>query len=110
MNVVELLKRAQTVRPLPFIEFEHLLAEDIDDQLTARGPDGDGAISAVGAEAEGIGFVEEPELAAALQDDEPTVRTWTMSGDQEDGDYVSSSFSMSAASEDCDGFGLPDCG
>ena len=41
-----------------------LIAGEADHQLAAHGPEGDGAISAVGAEAEGIAFVEEPEIAA----------------------------------------------
>lgn len=41
-----------------------LIAGEADSQLAAHGPEGDGAISAVGAEAEGITFVEEVEVPA----------------------------------------------
>jgi hypothetical protein len=54
---------------LPLVELvaldpAELIAGEGDYQLAAHGPEGDGAISAVGAEAEGIAFVEEPEIPA----------------------------------------------
>lgn len=47
-----------------------LVAGEEDEQLAAHGPDGDGAISSVGAEAEGLCFAEPPEVATVAPDDE----------------------------------------
>ena len=51
------------------LEPAELIAGEADWQLAAHGPEGDGAISAVAAEAEGIDFVEQPEVPAPPPED-----------------------------------------
>jgi hypothetical protein len=74
MKAGNAIEDRQDVWPAELGGLDVLSPVDPEVQLTAHGPEGDGAISAVGAEAQGLSFVEEPEVVAPVAEaaeDEP---------------------------------------